>query len=149
MSSGHLLGWQDAAPALNRRMHWYLKSLIHWRTSLQSIRGGCTSWATHWVAMGLGILSAAVRKCLRQRVPMAGEGDVTLAENIVDVPVWAFHGRFDRNVPVSGSRNIIEALRKAGGNPKYTEYPFIGHRIWGHVEKTPELMGWVFAQQRE
>ena len=82
-------------------------------------------------------------------VPMAGEGDVTLAENIVDVPVWAFHGRFDRNVPVSGSRNIIEALRKAGGNPKYTEYPYVGHSIWGEVEETPELMNWIFAQKRE
>ena len=82
-------------------------------------------------------------------VPMAGEGDATLAENIVDVPVWAFHGRFDRNVPVSGSRNIVEASRKAGGHPKYTEYPYTGHSIWGKVEETPELMDWVFAQRRE
>jgi predicted esterase len=82
-------------------------------------------------------------------VPMAGEGDATLAEKIIDVPIWAFHGRFDRNVPVSGSRNIVEASRKAGGNPKYTEYPYNGHSIWGEIQKTPELMDWVFAQKRE
>ncbi len=82
-------------------------------------------------------------------VPMAGEGDAALAENIVNVPVWAFHGRLDRNVPVSGSRNIIEASRKAGGNPKYTEYPYVGHGIWDEIKGTPELMDWVFAQKRE
>jgi pimeloyl-ACP methyl ester carboxylesterase len=82
-------------------------------------------------------------------VPMAGEGDATLSKNIVDVPVWAFHGRLDRNVPVSGSRNIIEASRKAGGDPKYTEYPYVGHGIWDEVKNSPELMDWVFAQKRE
>jgi predicted peptidase len=82
-------------------------------------------------------------------VPMAGKGDVTLAENIIGVPVWIFHGRPDRNVPVSGSRNIVEASRKAGGSPKYKEFPYIGHGIWDEVKSTPGLMDWVFAQKRE
>jgi len=101
--------------------------------------GGYGAW--HFICSRPKMFAAAV--------PMAGEGDVTLAERIVDVPVWAFHGRFDRNVPVSGSRNIVEATRKAGGNPKYTEYPYKGHSIWGEIEKTSELMDWVFAQKRE
>ena len=101
--------------------------------------GGYGAW--HFICSRPKMFAAAV--------PMAGEGDPTLADKIVDVPVWAFHGRFDRNVPVSGSRNIVEASRKAGGNPKYTEYPYIGHSIGGEIEKTPELMAWVFAQRRE
>jgi predicted esterase len=82
-------------------------------------------------------------------VPMAGGGDAALAKNIVDVPVWAFHGRLDRNAPVTGSRHIIEAVRNAGGNPRYTEYPYVGHGIWDDVKRTPELMDWLFAQKRE
>jgi len=101
--------------------------------------GGYGAW--HFICSHPKMFAAAV--------PMAGEGDAALAENIVDVPVWAFHGRFDRNVPVSGSRNIVEASRKAGGNPKYTEYPYVGHSIWGEIQKTPELMDWVFAQRRD
>ena len=37
-----LVGGAGCSPALNRRTLWSLKSLIHWRTSLQSIRGGYT-----------------------------------------------------------------------------------------------------------
>jgi pimeloyl-ACP methyl ester carboxylesterase len=101
--------------------------------------GGYGAW--HFIATRPEMFAAGV--------PMAGEGDPTLARSIVDVPVWAFHGRLDRNVPVSGSRNIIEAAREFGGNPRYTEYPYIGHGIWDEIKGTPELMDWVFAQKRE
>ena len=101
--------------------------------------GGYGTW--HFIATRPEMFAAGV--------PMAGEGDPTLARNIVDVPVWAFHGRLDRNVPVSGSRNIIEAARRFGGNPRYTEYPYIGHGIWDEIKGTSELMDWVFAQKRQ
>jgi predicted peptidase len=82
-------------------------------------------------------------------IPSAGFGDPSFAERIVDVQVWAFHGRLDRNVSVSGSRDIIEAMRQAGGNPRYTEYPNIGHGTWEPMRNNPEIMDWLFAQKRE
>jgi predicted peptidase len=82
-------------------------------------------------------------------IPSAGFGDPSFGKKIVDVPVWAFHGRLDRNVSVNGSRDIIEAVRKAGGNPRYTEYPNIGHGTCDPMKKTPELMEWLFEQKRE
>jgi predicted peptidase len=80
-------------------------------------------------------------------VPVAGEGDPVLAPNMVDVGVWAFHGANDRNVPVSGSREMIEAIRKGGGEPRYTESPHGGHG-WKMVEDAPGLLDWLFAQKR-
>lgn len=82
-------------------------------------------------------------------IPSAGFGDPSFGKLIADVPVWAFHGRLDRNVSVNGSRDIIEAMRQAGGNPKYTEYPEIGHGTWDSMKNNPELMDWLFAQRRE
>jgi len=82
-------------------------------------------------------------------IPVSAGGDPKLASKAVNVAVWAFHGAKDRNVPVSGSRDMIAAMKKAGGHPKYTEFPDEGHNIWNQVSKTPGLWDWLFAQKRE
>ncbi|CAN5283023.1 hypothetical protein BH09BAC6_BH09BAC6_06600 [soil metagenome] len=81
-------------------------------------------------------------------IPVCGGGNPKLASKIVHVAVWAFHGENDRNVRVSGSRDMIKAMKKAGGNPRYTEYPDKGHNIWENVSITPGLFDWLFAQKR-
>ncbi len=88
-------------------------------------------------------------KMFAASVPICGGGDPSFAQNITDVPVWAFHGAKDRNVPVRRSREMIEAIKKAGGNPKYTEYPDAGHIISTQVRETPDLLDWLFAQKRD
>lgn len=81
-------------------------------------------------------------------MPFSGKGDPALAKNMTGVAVWAFHGALDRNVPVSGCRDVIEAIKKAGGTPRYSEFPKAGHGIWDEVEGTPGVMDWLFAQKR-
>jgi len=100
--------------------------------------GGYGTW--HFIGTRPNRFAAAL--------PVAGEGNPDFAYNMLDVAVWAFHGVNDKNVPVSGSREMIEAIRKAGGNPRYTESPDGGHS-WEIVEEAPELLDWLFAQQRE
>jgi predicted peptidase len=82
-------------------------------------------------------------------IPICGGGDPSLAPNMVDVAIWAFYGEKDRLAPVRGSRDMIEAIKKAGGNPRYTEYPETGHNIGYLVINTPGLLDWLFAQERE
>ena len=81
-------------------------------------------------------------------IPVCGAGDPALAKNIIHVPVWAFQGEDDRNVPAKLQRDMIAALRKAGGHPRYTEFPGEGHNIWTHVSQAPGLLDWLFAQNR-
>lgn len=66
------------------------------------------------------------------------------------VPVWAFHGADDPTVPVSGSRDMIAALKKGGvkPEPKYTELPGVGHGSWEPAYQTAELWEWLFAQKK-
>ena len=80
-------------------------------------------------------------------IPVCGGGDPKLARNIVDVPVWAFHGEKDRSVPVKLTREMIDAIKNAGGHPRYTEFPDAGHNIWDEVKNTPGLLEWLFAQK--
>lgn len=81
-------------------------------------------------------------------VPLCGGADETKISSIIKTPLWVFHGERDGAVPVEFSRRIVAAIRKAGGNVKYTEYPAAGHNIWLNVVKEPELLSWLFAQHR-
>ncbi|MBV9121816.1 MAG: dienelactone hydrolase family protein [Planctomycetes bacterium] len=79
-------------------------------------------------------------------VPICGRSDPSRAAIIKDIPCWCFHGADDPVVPVEQSRRMIEALKKAGGHPRYTEYPGVGHASWERAYATPELYEWLFAQ---
>jgi len=43
---------------------------------------------------------------------------------------------------------MVDALKKAGGSPKYTEYPGVGHDSWTATYSDPAFMEWMFAQKR-
>jgi predicted peptidase len=82
-------------------------------------------------------------------VPICGRGDPKQAEKIKDLPTWAFHGDADPAVNVSGSRDMIAAIKKAGGDPKYTEYPGVGHNSWDKAYDTNELYEWLLKQHKK
>lgn len=81
-------------------------------------------------------------------IPVCGGGDESAASKLTKVSIWAFHGEKDKAVSVERSRRMIGAIRQAGGTPKYTEYKGAGHVIWDRVFSQPELLSWVFAQNR-
>ena len=68
------------------------------------------------------------------------------AKRIGTTPLWVFHGGADDTVPVEGSRQMVEALRKAGGNVKYTEYPGVGHNSWDKAYAEPDFVPWLLSQ---
>jgi predicted peptidase len=81
--------------------------------------------------------------------PICGRGDTKQAEKIKNLPCWCFHGDADTTVPVAGSRDMIDAIKKAGGNPKYTEYPKVGHNSWDMAYGTDDLYKWLLEQKKK
>lgn len=81
--------------------------------------------------------------------PVCGGADESTAKKIKDMPIWVFHGGKDGVVKPARSRNMVEALKQAGGKPKYTEYPEVGHNSWVNAYKDPEFYKWLFTQKRE
>jgi predicted peptidase len=69
------------------------------------------------------------------------------AKRIGKTPVWIFHGDADDAVPVEESRKMAEALKAAGANYKYTEYPGVGHNSWDKAYAEPELVPWLLEQR--
>jgi len=82
-------------------------------------------------------------------VPICGGGDPNSAEKFKDLPCWCFHGDKDPAVNVQKSRDMIEALKKAGGTPKYTEYPGVPHNSWDKAYADQEMWKWLFAQMKK
>ena len=80
-------------------------------------------------------------------VPICGGGDPSKA-NEITTKVWAFHGAADSVVPTEGTREMVEALKKAKNDPRYTEYPGVGHASWVNAWNEKELMGWLMEQKR-
>jgi predicted peptidase len=77
-----------------------------------------------------------------------GSGTPDDVTRSVRTPMWVFHGDADPTVPVSVSRDRIAALRKAGGQPLYTEYPGVNHNVWEWAFTEPQLVDWLFGQRR-
>jgi predicted peptidase len=70
-----------------------------------------------------------------------------IAEKIKDIPCWCFHGDADKAVPVERSRELIAALKEAGGHPIYTEYAGVGHNSWDRAYGTAKLYEWFLKQK--
>jgi predicted peptidase len=81
-------------------------------------------------------------------IPLCGAGEPRLASRVTQVPIWVFHGQRDDVVPVRESRKMVAAIRKAGGNPKYTEYARVKHDVWIYAFREPELIPWLFSQHK-
>lgn len=82
-------------------------------------------------------------------VPICGGGEPATAPKLRDMPLWAFHGARDEVVPAMYSRLMIEAIRAVGGEPRYTEYPDVGHNAWDPALREPDLLPWLFAQRTQ
>ncbi len=97
---------------------------------------------------GFGTWDAICRypKTFAAAIPVCGGADVTLASLIKQTPIWAFHGATDRVVKVSRSRNMVAAIRKENGKPKYTEYPNTGHLCWNKAYSEKNLLQWLFSK---
>jgi formylglycine-generating enzyme required for sulfatase activity/serine/threonine protein kinase/predicted esterase len=81
--------------------------------------------------------------------PLCGSGDEKSAERIKSIPCWCFHGKWDAVMPLRYSRNMIAALKAAGGTPRYTEYLKAGHRCWFEAYDNPELYEFLLANKRQ
>lgn len=81
-------------------------------------------------------------------VPCCGGGDPAKAKELKDIPCWVFQGDADPVVPVRRARDMVAALKAAGGDPKYTEYPGVGHDCWDKAYATPELYDWLLMQHK-
>ena len=97
---------------------------------------------------GAWSIAAAYPERWAAAVPICGGGDPADAAKIKDLPIWVFHGDADAAVKVEKSRDMVAALKAAGGKPRYTEMANVGHNSWDAAYAVEELYSWMFAQKK-
>ena len=137
--------WQEGAPDAARALGMLDSVMKEYKTDSKRVyltglsMGGFGTWS----------LAAAHPDRWAAIVPICGAGDPATAEKLKSLPCWAFHGDKDTAVNVKGSRIMIEAIKAAGGTPKYTEYPGVGHNSWDAAYGDKELYTWLFEQKKK
>lgn len=101
--------------------------------------GGYGTWA----------LAAAQPKRFAAIAPICGGGDPKRAYLIKDIPMWVFHGDKDSVVPLAQSQDMVNAVKAAGGKPKFTVYPGVEHDSWTVTYNNDEFWKWLLEQIRK
>ena len=81
--------------------------------------------------------------------PVCGGGKTFVAECLKSMPVWAFHGANDLVVSPGESKEMVDAINKAGGNAKMTIYPNTGHDSWTKTYNNEELYSWLLSHSKK
>jgi len=80
--------------------------------------------------------------------PICGGGKPEQADNLKSMPIWVFHGAKDTTVPLSESQKMVDALKKAGNEPKFTVYEDADHDSWTVTYNNDQLYEWFLAQKK-
>ena len=100
---------------------------------------------------GFGTWDAIARRprFFAAAVPIAGGGDPGCAEQWRDLPIWAVASSMDPVCQVSGTREVFDALGKAGAElAMYTEHSNLGHvQVCDAWRREEGLAEWLFSQR--
>jgi len=115
-----------------------------WRVDLARVyvtglsMGGYGTWrlAMHWPERFAAI------------VPICGGGSTRMAGRLKDLPVWAFHGAMDENVPLAETEAMVHAVQQFGGHVSLTIYPDAGHDAWTRTYDNPDLYTWLLGHRQ-
>lgn len=100
---------------------------------------------------GMGTFEIISRKpdMFAAAVPICGGARPETAKNFASkVNLWVFHGAKDDVVPPQKSEVMVEAIKKANGNVKFTLYPNANHNSWDSTFAEPELLKWLFSNTK-
>lgn len=72
------------------------------------------------------------------------------AATIKHIPCWCFHGLKDKTVDPKWTKEMVAALKKAGGDPKHYYAPDAGHEgCWPIAYGKTELYDWLLKHRRQ
>jgi len=96
---------------------------------------------------GTWSLATADPKRWAAMVPICHGGNTKTAARLKDVPCWCFHGDADKMIPAQLSREMVQAIKDAGGRPLYQEFIGVGHDTCAdRVYALADLYEWMLLQ---
>jgi len=174
--------WDQGVYTISPTINAPLATVMHLLDSLVGVLPVDTNrqYLTGLSMGGMGAYDLMVRYPRRwaAAVPVCGAVDTTLVDNLVPMPIWAFHGAADGIVPPLGTRTTmrhIESLGQTVVYPScgvevtgctplttqqeaeaaqtarylYTEIPDGGHFAWDYAYVDDAMFTWVFLQAKD
>ena len=119
------------------------------------IGGSYSTDADRYYAMGLSMggfgtwdLIMRSTDIFAAAVPICGGADPEMAEELCNFPIYTVHGTADSIVPISGTREMVEALKDKNSTKLiYEELEGYEHNVWDYVAGKKEILDWLFAQR--
>lgn len=139
------------SPQCRANLNWNPEELLMLLDHLQQ-RFSIDSHRVYACGYSLGgygtweLISAAPER-FAAAIPVCAGGNVNEAHCLVNLPIWAFHGAGDENVPVEDSKQMVDAIQKCGGNARLTVYKDQGHDICDLTFSQDELYDWLLQQR--
>ena len=97
-------------------------------------------------AMGSFELLKSRPNMFASAVLICGGGNPAWAKDFAKTtPVWVAHGSDDDVVFPELSINMVKAIIKHGGSPKFTLYENVNHESWFNVFDDPNYLKWMFS----
>ena len=69
-------------------------------------------------------------------------------DRLKDVPVWAIHGEDDIIVPLAADQATADAIKRAGGNVRFSVLANHDHDVWTDTYADPAFYAWLLQQSR-
>ena len=107
-------------------------------------------YATGLSMGGYGTLAIAKEKpvLFSAIIPICGGMDTTGIKKLKDVPIWLFHGREDKVVPVENSQIIFDILQPINPEIKLTIYDGIDHNSWEMTYNNKKIYEWLLNKKK-
>jgi pimeloyl-ACP methyl ester carboxylesterase len=69
-------------------------------------------------------------------------------DKLLDMPVWAFHGKLDTVVPFEETERLVRRLEGRNRNLRFSAEPDLGHSIHWQVYPGREIYDWLLQHDR-
>lgn len=127
----------DALAAIEQTCREY--SVDRDRISLTGLStGGYGTWA----------IGAKYKHIFAALVPMGSQDSKKDVDNLVDMPIWAFHNGGDFLPPCAATEGMVDAIKSRGGNVRFTKYDAGGHNCWEATYSGGEVFTWLEQQRK-
>lgn len=78
--------------------------------------------------------------------PICGGGMNWRVSALKNIPVWAFHGDADNDVPPVYSQLMVDRLNESGGDAVLTLFPGVGHNAWDPAYLKTDVISWLLGE---
>ena len=141
INSARFTGMKDATPVIDLALAETLKQYRIDKNRIVLTGLSMGGYGTYYYAAHHPDTFAAV-------LPICGPAYPDGVQAIADIPIRIFHGDADTTVSPDDSRAMVKALREAGADVAYTEYPGLNHNSWDEAYADPETIAWLLNAKR-